>query len=31
MNEVDKEICTDQADYITILKPIDISKDRERD
>ena len=31
MNEVDKEICTDQADYITILKPIDISKERERD
>ena len=31
MTEVDKVICTDQADYITILKPIDISKERERD
>ena len=31
MNQVDKEVCIDQADYITILKHIDISKERKRD
>ena len=28
LNQVDNEICIDQTDYITTLKPIDISKER---
>ena len=31
LNQVDKEIWIDQVDYITTLKPFDISKERKRD
>ena len=30
LNKVEKEICTDQTDYIATLKPIAISKERKR-
>ena len=31
LNQVNKEICIDQAEYITALKPIDSSKERKGD